>query len=174
VFAFGSHNHDSSRHFAIQAQHTHRSWRLLTAQTWAFTILTLLLLFLRSPSAPLLTRSEASSIPVPANCALTRNVAPDEMEKYLERERFARNLIFKEWITCQGVPVAGFRFADDPRWLPSYVPGTFQFRRTVIIVPTAPPLPQGSRVVAEVCVMPWRQYLRQIAGQPNGKFSVWK
>jgi hypothetical protein len=174
VFAFGSHSRDSSRQFAVQAPPTRRSWRILTLQTLAFVILTLLLLFLRSPSAPLLTRSEAASIPVPANCALTQNVASDEMERYLERERFAGNLIFKEWITCQGAPVAGFRFADDPRWLPSYVPGTFQFRRTVIIVAAAPPSPEGSRVAAAVCVMPWRQYLRQIAGQYRGKFSVWK
>jgi len=96
------------------------------------------------------------------------------MERYLERERFARNLIFKEWIACRGVPVAGFTFADDPRWLPSYVPGTFQFRRMVIIVPYARPVPQGSEVVAEVCVMPWRKYLRQIVGEYKGKFSVWK
>jgi hypothetical protein len=174
VFAFGSDNRDSSRPFAVQAQHPRPSRRLLAVQTAAFVILSLLLLFLRSPTAPLLTRSEAAFIPVPADCAFTRNVAPDEMEKYLERERIARNLIFKEWIMCQSVPVAGFRFADDPRWLPSYVPGTFQFRRTVIIVPATPPIPQGSRVVAEVCLMPWRQYLRQIAGQYNGKFSVWK
>jgi len=171
VFAFGSHHPDSSRQFAIQAQRPRRSWRPLAV---VFSVVTLLLLFLRSPSAPLLTRSEAVPIPVPANCALTRNVAPDEMEKYLERERFARNLIFKEWIACRGVPVAGFTFADDPRWLPSYVPGTFQFRRMVIIVPYARPVPQGSEVVAEVCVMPWRKYLRQIVGEYKGKFSVWK
>jgi len=174
VFAFGSHYRDSSRQFAIQAQRPRRSWRVLGVQVLAFIIVTLLLLLLRSPSAPLLTKSEAVSIPVPANCALTRNVAPDEMEKYLERERFARNLIFKGWITCQGVPVAGFRFADDPRWLPSDAPGTFQFRRTVVIVPYARPIPQGSDVAAEVCVMPWRQYLRQIVWEYNGKFSLWK
>jgi hypothetical protein len=172
--AFGSHKRDGSAAFAIKAQRARRSWRLLTVPALALIILTLLLSLLRSPSAPLLMRSDAVSIPVPANCAVTRNVAPDDMEKYLERERFARNLIFKEWITCQGVPVAGFTFADDPRWLPSYVPGTFQFRRTVIIVPYALPIPQGSEVVAEVCLMPWRKYLRQIAWEYNGKFSVWK
>jgi hypothetical protein len=174
VFAFGSHNRDSSAPFATTAERPRRSGRLLAAEALVFLILTLLLLFLRSPFAPLLTRSEAVSIPVPANCALAPNVDRDDMEKYLDRERSARNLIFKEWITCQGVPVAGFAWADDPRWLPSYLPGTFQFRRTVILVPYARPIPQGSQVVAEVCVMPWRKYLRQIAGEYNGKFSVWK
>ena len=92
----------------------------------------------------------------------------------LERERLARNLIFKEWITCRGATATGFTFADDPRWLPSYAPGTFQFRRTVVIVPYARPIPQGSEVVAEVCVMPWRKYLQQIVWEHNGKFSLWK
>jgi len=177
VFAFGSHYRDGSQHFAVQDERPRRSWRILAVQVLAFiivTLLLLLLLLLRSPSAPLLTRSEAVPIPVPRNCALTRNVAPDEMEQYLERERFARDLIFKEWITCPGVPVAGLTFADDPRWLPSYSPGTFQFRRTVIIVPYARPIPQGSEVVAEVCVMPWRTYLRQIVWEHSGKFSLWK
>src|SRR5215469_16935242 len=64
--------------------------------------------------APLLTRSDAVAIPVPQNCALRRNVVPDDMKKYLERERLARKLIFKEWIACQGVPVSGSTFADDP------------------------------------------------------------
>ena len=173
MFAFGSHQRDRSA-FAIEAQRPRRSWRLLRVPALALLILTSLLWFLRSPSAALLTRSDAVAIPVPPNCALTRNVAPDDMEKYLERERLARNLIFKEWIACQGIPVSGFTFADDPRWLPSYVPGTFQFRRTVIIVAYAQPIPQGPEVVAEVCVMPWRTYLRQIALGYDGKFSVWK
>jgi hypothetical protein len=175
VFAFGSHYRDSSGPFA-QAQRPRRSGPVLAVQVLAFiivTLLLLLLLFLRSPSAPLLTRSEAVSIPVPRNCALTRNAAPDEMQKYLERERFARKLIFKEWITCPDVPVAGFTFADDRRWLPSYAPGAFQFRRTVVIVPYARPIPQGSAVVAEVCVMPWHKYLRQIVWEYNGKFALW-
>jgi len=174
VFAFGSHQRDRSAAFAIQAPRARRSWRLLRVPALALLSLTSLLWFLRSPSAPLLTRSDAVAIPVPPNCALRRNVVPDDMEKYLERERLARNLIFKEWIACQGVPVSGFTFADDPRWLPSYVPGAFQFRRTVIIVPYVRPVPQGSEVVAEVCLMPWRKYLRQIAWEDDGKFSVWK
>jgi hypothetical protein len=174
VFAFGSHHRDSIAPLAINAGRPGRSRRLPAVLVLVFIMVSLLLLFLRSPSALLLTESEAVSIPVPPNCALTRDVAPDAMEKYLARERSTRNLIFKEWITCQGVPVAGLTWADDPRWLPSYMPGTFQFRRVVILVPHAQPIPEGSEVVAEVCVLPWRQYLRQIAWEYNGKFSVWK
>jgi hypothetical protein len=104
-------------------------------------------------------------------------VATDDTVKYLEKERTARGLIFKEWITCRKVGQfqgAGLAFMDDPHWLPSYVPGTYQYRRTVIIGPYAQPIPQGSPVVAAVCLKPWRQYLSQIAGQCDGKFSIWK
>jgi hypothetical protein len=125
----------------------------------------------------LLARSEGEvAISLPANCARSRNVASDKMVTYLERDPNGRGLIFKEWITCREVPAGGFAFMDDSHWLPSYVPGTYQFRRTVIIVsyPYAGPIPKGSPVVAEVCLMPWRKYILQIAGQCSGKYSVWR
>jgi len=62
----------------------------------------------------------------------------------------------------------------DDHWLPSYVPGTYEFRRTVIIVPYRQPAPQGSPVIAEICLMPWRRYVSQIIGQCDGKYSVWR
>lgn len=58
--------------------------------------------------------------------------------------------------------------------MPSYAPRTYQFRRTVIILPYAQSVPKGSTVVAEVCLMPWRRYVSQIAGQCAGKFAAWK
>lgn len=137
--------------------------------------------FIMFPSLPdpmcasLLARSEKEvPMALPANCARIRNLDSDNMVRYLENERNRRGLVFKEWITCQEVPAGGFAFMNDPHWLPSYVPGTYQFRRTVIIVPYAQPAPQGSPVVAEVCLMPWRKYIRQIARQCDRKFSVWK
>jgi hypothetical protein len=125
--------------------------------------------------ASLLARSEEEVvISLPANCARSRNVASDDIVKYLEQERNGRGLRFHEWITCREVPAGGFAFMNDPHWLPSYVPGTYQFRRTVMIVSYAQPNPQGSSIVAEVCLMPWWNYIRQIAGKCDGKFSVWK
>jgi hypothetical protein len=93
---------------------------------------------------------------------------------YLDNERNTYGLIPKEWVTCAEVPAGGFAFMNDPHWLPSYVPGRYQFRRTVIIVPYAQPVPQGSPVVAEISVVPWGKYIRQIAGKCDGKFAVWK
>ena len=63
---------------------------------------------------------------------------------------------------------------NDPRWLPSYVPGAYQFRRTIIVVPIGPATPQRSHIVAEVCLMPWRKYLSQVVGVCKGKYAVWK
>jgi hypothetical protein len=143
-----------------------------------------LILFIFFPSLPdpkctaFLVRPESDAdIPLPANCILTTDVPPDDLVKYLKNERNRRGLIFKKWITCKTpnqTPTPGFAFERDPRWLPSYVPGTYQFRRTVIILPYAQPVPEGSSVVAEVCLMPWRKYVSQIAGQCDGKFTVWK
>lgn len=125
--------------------------------------------------ASLIVRSEKEvTIPLPANCARVSAADPDTMAKYLEDERNRRGLTFSQWIICNEAPTGGFAFMDDPLWLPSYVPGTYQYRRTVVIVPYAQPIPKGSQVVGEVCLMPWRKYIRQIAGQCNGKFSVWK
>lgn len=137
------------------------------------------ILFPLSPDptcASLLARSEEEvHISLPANCDRSRNVASDSMVEYFEHERSSRGLIPHEWITCKDAPAGGFSFMSDPHWLPSYVPGTYQYRRTVIIVPYGPhPILQGPRVVGEVCLMPWRRYIRQIAGQCDGKFSVWK
>jgi hypothetical protein len=128
--------------------------------------------------AALLVRSEGDvAIPLPANCVRVSGVPVDNMVKYLEKERNNRRLIFKEWITCKTAsqtPASGFAFEEDQRWLPSYIPGTYQFRRTVIILPYGQDIPHGSPVAAEVSLMPWRRYISQIIGQCDGKFSVWK
>jgi hypothetical protein len=116
-------------------------------------------------------------IRLPANCTLSADVPADDMVKYLENERKRRGLVFKKWITCKTssqTPKAVFDFDHDPRWLPSYVPLTYQFRRIVVILPYARPIPEGSPVVAQVCLMPRRRYISQIAGECNGKFAVWK
>jgi hypothetical protein len=143
-----------------------------------FLALGVLILF---PSLPdptctsLLARSVGEvAIHLPANCALVPDAVSDEMVNYLEHERSSRSLVFRKWITCSVLQTGGFAFMNDPHWLPSYVPGTYQYRRTVIVVPYARSIAQGSPIVGEVCLMPWRKYISQVAGQCDGKFSVWK
>jgi hypothetical protein len=143
-----------------------------------------LILFIFFPSLPdpkcaaLLARPENDVIiPFPANCIQTTEAPADSMMKYLENERNRRGLIFVKWVICKTpsqTATPGFAFERDPRWLPSYVPGTYQFRRTVIILPYALRSPEGSPVAAEMCLMPRRMYVSQIAGQCDGKFAVWK
>jgi hypothetical protein len=123
-----------------------------------------------------LSRGEAA-IPLPADCTVVAQVPEDAMVNYLERERKRRGLIFKNWITCKTAEQPMTRdvtFMHDPHWLPSYVPNTYQFRRTVIVLPYGQGIPTGSPVVAQVNLVPWRKYVAQIAGQCSGKFSIWK
>jgi len=97
--------------------------------------------------------------------------------KYLENARKQRGLVFKAWITCKPsnqTQTTEFAFTHDAHWLPSYVPGAYQFRQTVILSGSAPPTAQESAVAGEVCLMPKRRYVSQIAGQCDGKFAVWK
>lgn len=143
-----------------------------------------LILFIFRPSLPdpecaalLALPDNDVTIPLPANCIQTTEAPPDNMMKYLENERNRRGLMFENWIICKTSSQTarpGFAFERDPRWLPSYVPGTYQFRRTVIILPYALRSPEGSPVAAEMCLMPRRRYISQITGQCDGKFAVWK
>jgi hypothetical protein len=145
------------------------------------TIVLALLVLVLFPSLPdptcasLMVRALPDTlIALPADCGRSRSVIPDAMVSYLERERISRGLSPHGWITCTEVPANGFAFMNDSRWLPSYVPGTYQFRRTVIIVPYTDSAPKGSPVMAEVSRVPWGRYIRQIAGQCTGKYSVWR
>jgi hypothetical protein len=61
---------------------------------------------------------------------LTTDASADQVVKYLENERKQRGLVFKAWIRCKPssqTQTTEFAFTHDPRWLPSYVPGAYQF-----------------------------------------------
>jgi hypothetical protein len=123
------------------------------------------------------TSGQHVAVPLAPNCVEAETVPEDAMVRYLENERKQRGLIFKSWITCKPsneMAASAFDFARDPRWLPSYRPLCYQYRRTIVILPYTEPIPQGSPVAAQVCLMPKRRYLAQIAGQCDGKFAVWK
>ncbi len=123
-----------------------------------------------------LSRNDVS-VPLPENCVETAEAPADKMVQYLEGQRRRRQFIFKSWIVCKGsvqVPVQRFSFENDPHWLPSYNCCAYQFRRTVIILPEDMELKKGSPVAGEVTIMPWRRYMQIIAGECQGKFSVWR
>jgi hypothetical protein len=114
---------------------------------------------------------------LPEGCSFVRDVPEDPLVQYLEKEQRSQHLIRKEWITCAPLEpnhTRDFVMLRDSRWLPGYVGQTYQFRRTVVIFPYTRVSPDESRVVAEVCIVPWIRYTREIAGNCDGTFSVWK
>lgn len=126
--------------------------------------------------AALLAPGEAPML-LPANCRERARPAADEWKKYFDSERNKRGLKHQAWISCASISdaQAWVKTIDgDGRWLPSYVPGTYQWRRIVILLPYGTRGSAGSDVIAEVCSVPWTRYIRQISGECNGKFSVWK
>ncbi|HXJ03877.1 MAG TPA: hypothetical protein VNH65_02195 [Candidatus Acidoferrum sp.] len=153
-------------------------WFLVSA-----LLITILLVYHYLPSADprciaLLAHPDSDVvIPLPDRCMLTTDTPSDQVVKYLENEQKQRGLVFKAWISCQPssqTQTTEFDFTHDPRWLPSYVPGAYQFRQTVILFRHAPPAAQDSVIAGEVCLMPKRRYATQVAGQCDGKFSIWK
>ena len=118
-----------------------------------------------------------AAISLPPGCELRDTVPPDDSACYLESERKRRGLVFEKWIVCDGssrTSTSGFALERDPHWLPSYVPLTYQFRRTVVVLPYGQVILKGSSVKGAVCLVPEREYISLISGQCNDKFSVWK
>lgn len=161
-----------------------RSAKSLQLLIWFFVcgvFAVALLLYFFGPLDPacqaLIARSGDVPILLPAGCRLTTTITNDNIVGYFEKERRWRGLDFKAWIVCEPLsPMAprDFAFEHDHHWLPSYVPLTFQYRRTVIILPYGTRIPKVSPVAGEVCVMPWRKYISRVSGQCGEKFSVWK
>ena len=118
-----------------------------------------------------------TAISLPPGWELRDTVPRDDRVQYLDSERKRRGLLFEKWIVVDGptgTSPLGLPLEGDPRWLPSYVPRTYQFRRTVVVLPYGPAVLKSSPVEGEVCVMPERKYTSLISGQCDGKFSVWK
>ena len=125
----------------------------------------------------LLARSVGEArISLPDHCVEAGDAPFDNVVRYLETERKRRGLTFQNWIVCD-VPLqtveSEFTFQGDVRWLPTYVPRAYQFRRTVVLLPYSQSV-ERSRVAAEVCLMPWRRYASQIAKRCGKEFSIWK
>jgi hypothetical protein len=121
---------------------------------------------------------EHVAIHLPSNCAERADLPIDATISYFEQERKSRGLVQHSWILCDGPlqPATEKITATLGRqWLATYKPSAFQYRRMVIIFPFAQPMPTGSsRIVGEICLVPWRHYVSQIAGECNGKFAIWK
>ena len=118
-----------------------------------------------------------TAVSLPPGCELRDNVPPDDRVRYLDSERKWRGLFFEKWIVCDGRSGAStpkLPLERDPHWLPSYVPRTYQFRRTVVVLPYGQAILKASPVRGEICLMPERKYISLISGKCESKFSVWK
>lgn len=151
-------------------------WGVLGALL-ALVVLAFCLLPVDPRCVPLIIRSFRDvQIPLPQGCTSTTDPFEGETIQWLEDDRKSRGLIFKSRIVCTPREADGTRRFDllnDPRWLPGYVPQTYQFRRTVVIFPTKKGVAPNSPVVAEVVLVPWTRYLSQISRECKGKFSMW-
>ena len=124
----------------------------------------------------LLVKSTGSmSIQLPDNCVETATAPSDDgAAKYLENERHRRGLIFSKWIICDSGEHIDSAFSRDPHWLPTYTALAYQYRRAVVILRPASTAFEGSKVVGQLCLMPWRSYASETASDSDRKFSVWE
>jgi hypothetical protein len=114
---------------------------------------------------------------LPTDCTLTAKASAGEALGRFEAERRKRGLNHQGWIECASAVGAQEwvrAIEADRRWFPSYVPGTYQWRRTIVVLGGRSRNSVGPQVIAEVCVMTRRRYLQQIRGECDGKFAVWK
>jgi hypothetical protein len=114
---------------------------------------------------------------LPTDCTLTRKAPTGDALGRFEAERRKHGLSQQGWIECRSAVGAEEwvrAMEADRRWFPSYVPGTYQWRRTIVVLGGHSLNSVGPQVIAEICVMPRRRYLQQIRGECDGKFAVWK
>jgi hypothetical protein len=124
--------------------------------------------------APLMFRN--SSVEIPPGCSEVANVGDDSLKVQFAREREQRGVVFRKWIVCKvadSIEGPTLAFTRNRRWMETYVPTAFQFRRTAVIF--LPGSVNGrSDVFAEVCEMPWRRYAQLVSGECHGKFAAWE
>ena len=150
-------------------------WFRLAGAILPITLI-LVVFLVERPCVSLLAAGEPP-IMLPKDCALKDKAPTGQSFEHLEAERLQRGLKRQGWIECASSASARAWLSSletDHRWLPSYVPGTYEWRRTVIVVGGSPSSTAGAQVIAEVCVIPWWRYTQQIRGQCDKKFAVWK
>jgi len=152
-----------------------RGWIVFAGAILAVTLIVVVFPIERS-CVSLLAAGEPPMM-LPKDCTLERIPPSEQRFENLEAERLQRGLKREGWIEC--APTANARawlnsLETDRRWLPSYVPGAYEWRRTVIVVGGGPASATGTQVIGEVCLMPWRRYIQLIRGECGGKFAVWK
>jgi hypothetical protein len=113
--------------------------------------------------------------PVPVDCTNVSDAPPAAVLDFMEKRRTLEGLSLVRVITCkthQSSAAVEEGIDNDHRWLPSYVPGPYQYRRYVA-VPAVLETLNGTLVVVELCKKSRRRYYRQIVGNCE-KYSIWR
>jgi len=119
--------------------------------------------------------SSTVEFPVPLDCINVSDAPPPGVLKFMEKRRTLERLSLVSVTTCrthQSAEAVWKGIDDEHRWLPSYLPGPYQYRRYVAI-PATLNTPNGTLVVVELCKRSRWRYYEQIAGD-CGKFAIWK
>jgi hypothetical protein len=113
--------------------------------------------------------------PVPPDCVVLNAPPPVATLAAIEKERLYEQLESGQVTMCrtqQTTSSLSEELNRSPQWLPSYVPGRWQYRRYVAI-PAAVETPTGTLVVVELCRKRRWLYYKQICGDPE-KYVVWR
>jgi hypothetical protein len=118
------------------------------------------------------------TVPLPSSCILSNEQPPPSLFQTLDEERQKRGLVFEKLVSCR-MPARQTRIESplehDPRWLPSYVCCTWQYRRHVLIqAPGTVETGDPGLVVSYVALMPRLRYAKQIGGQCDYRFQAWR
>jgi len=115
------------------------------------------------------------SFPVPQDCAALNETPPGATLAAIEKERLYRQLDPGRVTMCETRQSARSFWEDLDRnrqWLPSYVPGLWQYRR-VVAIPATVETPAGTLVVVELCRERRWRYYTHVLGNCE-KSAIWR
>ena len=115
--------------------------------------------------------------PLAGDCVITTERPSDALLHSLDEETQRLGLVFEKTLSRKLPPGSGRALLPerDPRWLPSYVCCTWQYRRHVVVEPPARvPGAEPGVFVAYMCLVPRWKYAKQIGGKCDHRFEAWK
>jgi hypothetical protein len=113
--------------------------------------------------------------PVPPGCVTVNETLPGATLAAIEKERLLRRLEAGRITMCRTRQSAEAFWEDllrNPQWFPSYVPGTWQYRRYVAIAATSE-TSAGTLVVVEMCKERRWHYYKHVLGNCE-KYTMWR
>jgi len=113
--------------------------------------------------------------PVPPDCVAVNETTPGATFAAIATQRLYRQLDPGRVTMCRTRQSAEIFWEDllrNRQWLPSYVPGTWQYRRNVAIAATSE-APNGTLVVVEMFKERRWRYYKHVLGNCE-KYAIWR